>query len=253
MKSIFILAKMTFQQSFSTKVFWFVVFFAGLCLFLSPLLASLSFTEKTRLMADFSFLFLHLTLLILAIIFGAFAFPQELEKQTCLLILARPVSRWQFLMGKYLGILTLLLLFQALIQMAIAFLLRNEPMELHHFQVGLGIALESSLVLALSMTFSFVVSPAIAAFVSASLFLTGQWLPDLKFFAIKSQDAAYMMFSEICNKIIPHFYEIHWRNFQDLTQGVSTFKIYWGFFHTMMWLGFLGCVSLIFFRRKDLV
>lgn len=253
MRSMMILAQMTFQQCFSTKVFWFVVFFAGLSLVLSPLLASLTFTEKTRLMADFSFLFLHLTLLILSIFFGSFTFPQELEKQTCLLILARPVSRWQFLLGKYLGILTLLVFLQFFIQLAIAFLLRNESKELHHFQVGLGIFFECSLVLALAMTFSFVVSPAIAAFVSASLFLTGQWLPDLNFFAMKSQDAAYVLFSEVFNEIIPHFYEIQWRSIDELTQGVPTLKIYWGFFHTMMWLGFLGCVSLILFRRKDLV
>lgn len=253
MKSIYALAKMTFQQCASTKVFWFVLFFAALFLFISPLLASLSFTEKKRLMADFSYLFLHLTLLILSIFFGSFAFPMELEKQTCLLILARPVSRWQFLLGKYLGILSLLMGLQILMQFFVGVLLMSSEGDFHHVQVGMGIFLEYSLVLAISLCASFFVSPAIASFFAASIFLTGQWLPDLKYFAIKSQDASYILFSQILNFIIPHFHEIHWRNFEYLSEGVSILKIIWGCVHTMMWLGFVFCASLILFRRKDLV
>ncbi len=253
MKSVYVLGKMTFQQCASAKVFWFVLFFAGLFLFISPLLASLSFTEKRRLMADFSYLFLHLTVLVLSIFFGSFAFPMELEKQTCLLILARPVSRWQFLLGKYFGILLLLLVLQISMQFFVGMMLMSAEVELHHIQVGLGIFMESSLVLALSLCASFFLSPALASFFAASVFLTGQWLPDLKFFAMKSQDTSYILFSKILNFSIPHFYEIHWRNFEYLTEGVATLKIFWGCIHTIMWLGFLSCMSLILLRRKDLV
>src|SRR6478609_4690060 len=67
--------------------------------------------NQLRVVSDLSAASISLYSIIVAVVLGATALYRELELKTLFPILARPVSRAEYLTGKYLGTLLLLLVF----------------------------------------------------------------------------------------------------------------------------------------------
>src|SRR5688572_46674 len=103
MNKTWVLAKTSFRELVRERVFWLVAGLAIFLLCLSLLLGELSFDERERLLWDFGLAAAEIGALAMALFSGSYLIPREVERQTCLLILAKPVSRFQFLLGKWLG------------------------------------------------------------------------------------------------------------------------------------------------------
>jgi ABC-type transport system involved in multi-copper enzyme maturation permease subunit len=75
------------------------------------MLADLSMGELTRIIADVGLTAIHLFGVTIAVFLGITLVSQEVERKTIYLILSKPVPRWEFIVGKALGLsLTLALI-----------------------------------------------------------------------------------------------------------------------------------------------
>ena len=103
MKQILILARHTIKELIRKKDFYVLLFlFIALALFL--------YNEKffgvedvSRYMKDLGFSFIILFSMIIAVTFSAKQIPGEMESKTVYPLLAKPVSRRHFILGKFLG------------------------------------------------------------------------------------------------------------------------------------------------------
>jgi Cu-processing system permease protein len=89
----------------------------------SLVVANLSMHEEARVIADIGAASISLFAVAAAIILGATSLQREIEHKTLYPILTRPVRRHEYLIGKYLGILTTLAVFVLLDGAAVLFLL----------------------------------------------------------------------------------------------------------------------------------
>jgi len=80
----------------------------------SVIVASLSLDQQARVISDVGSASISLCAVLVAIVLGATSLYRELELKTIFPILARPLHRHEYLVGKYLGILLTLLVFIAL-------------------------------------------------------------------------------------------------------------------------------------------
>lgn len=102
MYKVWTLARTTLREMLRERVFMVAVLIAIVLLALSFLLGALSFAEQRKILADFGFLAVQISGLGVSLFAGAYLLAKEIEKQTCLLILSRPVTRSQFILGKLL-------------------------------------------------------------------------------------------------------------------------------------------------------
>ena len=105
MNAVFVIAKNTFREVIRDRILYSLVVFALLLVLLSLSLGQLSFDENIRLSANFGFTGIHISAMALAVFIGSTLVAKEIEKQTILTLLARPISRAQFIMGKALGLM----------------------------------------------------------------------------------------------------------------------------------------------------
>ena len=92
-----------------------IIFFLAFSYYaLSYLLGSLSFTEQERIFFDFGLGGIEVATVFVAAFLSTHALYREIERKTILVILARPIQRWQLLIG-YLGGLSILNFFVVLI------------------------------------------------------------------------------------------------------------------------------------------
>jgi ABC-type Na+ efflux pump permease subunit len=90
------------------KVFYFLLIFALFLISSSAFMARLSFQQEFQILKDVSLGAMSIFTSLLAILATARLIPQDIEDRTVYTILAKPVSRLEYLLGKLAGVLLLL-------------------------------------------------------------------------------------------------------------------------------------------------
>jgi Cu-processing system permease protein len=123
MRAMMIIASNTFREIIRDRILYGIVVFALLLIGLSLALGGLSFSEEARISANFGFTGIQLSTAVLAIFIGSTLVSRELEKQTILTLLARPITRTQFLLGKLLGLIFVIMTVMAGLALVLALVL----------------------------------------------------------------------------------------------------------------------------------
>ncbi len=104
-----------FREGVRQPLFWVLFAFGVLALTISPLVPYFTFGEDLVMVKDLG----YDTMMLVAALFGTLAASQsiseEIEGRTAVTLMSKPVSRRQFLLGKFLGILMAALLLYGLL------------------------------------------------------------------------------------------------------------------------------------------
>ena len=104
------IAAVTWTELVRLKVFYCFIIFALLVIGNSFFLARFSFEEEFQMLKDIALGAMSIFSALLAILASATLLPKDLEDRTIYTILAKPVSRFEYLMGKLAGVFMLLAL-----------------------------------------------------------------------------------------------------------------------------------------------
>ena len=187
MKPIWIVAKNTFKEVIRDRILYGLFVFAILIIGMSLALGQLSFAGANSHHIEFridgdSFecgwyrRFCRLD-----------AGFQGAGKQTILTVLVRPLSRTQFILGKFLGliavILTVMLGLTAIL--GSIFLFMGQAVTPQLLLALFGILLESICLLSFALFFSIFSRPISVVILTLGIFLIGHWLSSLRYFGEK--------------------------------------------------------------------
>jgi ABC-type transport system involved in multi-copper enzyme maturation permease subunit len=100
----------TFTGLTRLKIFYVLLLFALLLIGSSAFMAQMTFQQEFQVLKDIGLGAMSLFTSLLAILATARLLPQEIEDRTVYTVLAKPVSRFEYLAGKLLGVLLLLAL-----------------------------------------------------------------------------------------------------------------------------------------------
>lgn len=192
MRRIVVIAVNTFRENLRDKILYNLLFFALLLMGGSVLLADLTIMEHRRIVTDMGLTIMNLAGVIIAAFVGIGLVGKEIERRTVYTILARPISRTHFIIGKYLG-LVLTLLVNVTVMLAVFLVtlwLYKTPLHAALFQaVGL-IFVELLLVTALALFFSTFSTTTLSAIMTLGFYVIGHLTTDLKGLGENSQHAA---------------------------------------------------------------
>lgn len=253
LSSLKVLALNSVRESIRDRIYLVLVFIFIFLVAMSVLLGSLSFAEQQRIFANLSLTSVHLVILGLSIFIGSFSMSREIDKQTYMVMLVRPLSRVQFLLGKYLGIAFSMSMTLIILCVALSGLFMDFDKFSNLALIFYSLFLEGLILLALSFLLSTVLRPVVGIFSSLSIYIIGHWLDDLKFFAEKSESELFVQFSNFMNFVTPNLNRMNFKSYVFLENGIETSQIIWITIHTFAWVTLLLVLSSTLFRRKDLV
>ncbi|MFK7985389.1 MAG: ABC transporter permease subunit [Sandaracinaceae bacterium] len=104
MGRIWAIAINTFREAVRDKVLYGVLALASAVLVLTLALAELSLHQQRRVVLDIGLASISAFSVIIAVFLGSSLLYKEIERKTLYVILPKPIHRWEFLLGKYLGI-----------------------------------------------------------------------------------------------------------------------------------------------------
>jgi ABC-2 type transport system permease protein len=129
---IWAIASNTLLELVRLKVFYFLLLFALLIIGSSAFMVRFTFQEQFQVLKDVSLGAMSIFTWLLAVLATAMLLPKDIEDRTLYTILAKPVPRFEYLLGKLLGVLLLLLISVAVMSaMFAAALYLREQMVIH--------------------------------------------------------------------------------------------------------------------------
>lgn len=175
--AILTIAKNTFRESMRSKILYSLFFFAIALILLSLFFGSVTIGDRSKVVTSFGLFAVSLFSVAYAVIAGTTLLQKELAKKTIYNILAKPVERWQFLVGKYLGMLATATLMVVLMGLGLGlflWLLENQLNSALLFAYY-SMALQLLIVCAFAIYFSaIVVTPLLSGAFTFGLFLAGR-------------------------------------------------------------------------------
>lgn len=182
----------TFRENLRDKLLYNLLVFALLMIGSSLLLMRLTLGEFHRLLLDVGLGSVNIFSVLIAIFVGIGLVNKEIEKKTIYTIVSKPVARFEFLLGKYVG-LTITLLVNLVIMTAglLAVLVAQDvPIEAVLFKaVGL-ILLECMVITAVALLCSTFTSATLSAIFTLATYVIGHLTSDLKTFGAKMDEGA---------------------------------------------------------------
>jgi ABC-type Na+ efflux pump permease subunit len=118
---IWAIATNTLLDLIRQKVFYFLLIFAVLAIGISPFINQFNFQDQFQFLKDMCLGAMSIFTWLLSVLATAMLLPKDIEDRTLYTILAKPVPRFEYLLGKFLGIM--LLLFISLLLMSVIFVI----------------------------------------------------------------------------------------------------------------------------------
>ncbi|MCP9439580.1 MAG: ABC transporter permease [Nitrospira sp.] len=180
----------TFRENLRDKLLYNLLIFALLMIGSSIIISKLTLGDFDRLMIDIGLASVNLFGVLIAIFIGIGLVSKEIDKKTIYTIVSKPVARYQFLLGKYLGLLVTLLINTTIMTGGLLVVLwaRNVTVEGLLFQAVGMIFVEFMVMTAVAMLFSTFTSTTLSAIFTLAIYVIGHLTPDLKTFGEKMDE-----------------------------------------------------------------
>src|SRR3974390_2276413 len=109
MNNVLAVAANTFREAVRDRVLYNLVFFALLMMAVAILVGQISIDIEKSVITSLGLPRISVIGLFIAIFIGVGLVSKEMDKRTLYALLAKPLSRWEFLLGKYFGLLMTLI------------------------------------------------------------------------------------------------------------------------------------------------
>src|SRR5262249_59887497 len=154
----------TFREAVRDRVLYNLIIFVLLLLASAPLFGTISIGIERVVLVNVGLSSISFFGVVIAIFIGIGLVSKEIEKKTLYTILSRPVARWEFIVGKYCGLLMTLVVNAALMTIGLYSALLITAHELTVADTRLLVAvyfiiLQFLIVTALTLLFSSFSSP----------------------------------------------------------------------------------------------
>ena len=201
------IAKNSYKEIVRDRLLYGMLLIAALVAGASFFAGSISFDQGNRVTQDIGVAAIHLFALFICIFTATNSISHDFERRTLYLLFAKPVSRAAYVLGKYLGIVLLLLstlaLLGGLFMLGLAFF--DHALLLGTLVDLIYSFLELSLITAFAVLFSSFTAPLNAALYSAALFIIGHSLGTVRsFMTIKGSSVVTIKLIGFCYYVFPN-------------------------------------------------
>lgn len=218
MTKIGYIALNTYRETVRDKVLYNLVLFALILIGSSYLLGQISIYQEVKIIKDLGLAAITAFGTVIAIFIGIGLVSKEIEKRSLYSLLSKPVSRFQFLLGKYLG-LSLTLAVNVIVMTAglyLVLLYMSGTVELELLKAIYLIYWQLVLVTALALFFSTFSSSTLSGVFTGFLFVAGHFTPELRQFETVVESELLPKLTGILYYLLPNL-----RNFDVKAQVVA--------------------------------
>ena len=181
LRALYVLARITWLQAVRSKLLWISAVFGAVLVISSVAAASAAIGDRGRLIIDMGLSSISALGTVMAVTLALIFFAGDIKDRTAYPLLARPISRGTFLLGKFFGLwlaLAVQVLAMGALTAGVAVTFGADVPPVFGAAVYLTI-LELGIALAIGFLFSTIATPALAASYATAVLIAGNLNHDL--------------------------------------------------------------------------
>jgi ABC-type transport system involved in multi-copper enzyme maturation permease subunit len=200
----------TFREAVRDRVLYNLVFFALAMIAASILVGQVSIGIEEMVIVTLGLSAISVIGLLIAVFIGVGLVSKEMDKRTLYALLAKPVRRWEFLLGKF-GGLVLTLAVNTIAMAAGLFLALGlakqgtERMEGPVLVAVYFVLLKLALVVALALLFSCFTTPLLSILYTAGLYIAGLFVTEMRNFQSETMSQGLQSLLRWLSYLLPNF------------------------------------------------
>ncbi len=173
--NVLTIAAQTFTEARRNRVFYSLFLFALVVVLSSVIFTEVTATTVDRMLKDTGLAAINVFALALTIFAGVGIINREIDRRSIYTVLAKPVSRLSYVVGKYLGLVSIILATSSLMFLGLLAVMKGYRTEIHTgiFLGFLGILLEVLVLGAVAVLCSTFTTSFISAFICTAVYLSG--------------------------------------------------------------------------------
>jgi ABC-type transport system involved in multi-copper enzyme maturation permease subunit len=205
-----IVALNTFREAVRDRVLYNLVFFALAMIAASILVGQVSIGIEEMVIVTLGLSAISVIGLLIAVFIGVGLVSKEMDKRTLYALLAKPVRRWEFLFGKFGGLVLTLAVNTAAMAVGLFLALSLIKQGSAHVQGSVLVAvyfilLKLALVVALALLFSCFTTPLLSILYTAGLYIAGLFVTEMRNFQSETMSRALQMLLRWLSYLLPNF------------------------------------------------
>jgi Cu-processing system permease protein len=203
--SIWAIAINTVRESVRSKLLYGLLFFAVLMIGAGAVVATLSYVESDRILQDIGMGAVRFFGVAIAILVGINLIHREVDRRTVYTILSKPLSRGEFLVGKFLGLTLTIWLQMAIMGLAFAgiSIATGAKLGAPHLAFFFLTGVELALVVGIATFFSAFTTPVLAAFFTTGIWMAGHLSRQLRDLGAHAESVPFRRVTWLMHCILP--------------------------------------------------
>lgn len=247
------LSSITLKEGVRSKLFFIIVFFGVLFVLSSIALSDFTFAEREKILLDMGLSFMIIFGLIIILVLGINLLHKDMDKRTIYFVLSKAVKRGDYIVGKYIGLLSivfLLLILMAIINflLLIIFVGKAKPVV---FLALYPIALELMVVSAYTIFFATFTTPSLIAFFTLGVYAIGHSY-ELLTFTLKRSGKIGEIILKVISYLIPNLEILDFKSYLVYGKPIQLVDFLWITIYALLYVFVLVFIAQTIFRWREL-
>ena len=250
------IAANTFREAVRDRVLYNLIAFALLLSGAAIFVGQISIDIEKLVVINLGLTTVSLFGVVIAIFIGIGLVSKEIEKRTLYTVLSRPVRRWEFIVGKFLGLAGTLIVNTFFMAIGVFAALLYVSHRFHRPDAWILVALyfivlQFLIICSLALLFSSFSSPLLSAVFAFSLFVIGSFAEDLRGFANMAHGLSRWL-AMAAAYLVPNFSALNVISSVAHEQPVVGPLIFYNTAYALTYAAMALCGAVLIFDRRNL-
>ena len=254
MRAIRAIAVNTFREAIRDRILYLFIGFAVIMVISTKLFGMLTVGDESKIVKDIGLAAMQFFSMLIAVMMSMLLISREVDNRTVFNILSKPVRRWQFILGKYLGLVAivavnLLLITVILVAMVLIYTGQFDPMLVF---AAFMTMLEMSVVAAFATFFAVLTRPILGSLMTLAMFIVGHTSADLWMLTRHLPGTFTRAVITVVYYLVPNLERFNFKTEVVHDLPIQPAAVGWAVVYASAFVAVLLFLAALRFRTKDL-
>lgn len=243
----------TFKEAIRDRILYNLLVFALIMIVSSIFIADMAIGDYVKVIKDMGLACISIFGVLIAIFVGIGLVYKEIEKKTIYTIVAKPIKRYEFLIGKYCGLMLTIIVNISLMSMGFFVVLYYAQGHVSWMLLKaiFLIILELMLITSFAILFSTFSTPTLSAIFTLSIYVIGHLVKDLHLWGSKTNKVTIKIITNTLYYILPNLEHFNIKGKVVYQVPVTTEYILWVSLYGLAYTLFIFLIASFIFHYRD--
>lgn len=256
---IWAIALNTFREAVRIRVMYGILVLVVGANLMTLVLGQMAAIDGARVTRDVGLASISLFGSLTAIFLGVFLLYTEVQRRTIHSIVSKPIERWEFVVGKYVGMALVLSVLVGVFALSMCMMLVVQGIAINDAIIKALVLswFEVMTVAAIAIFFSSFSTPFLSGIFALGLWVIGRLTPDIEA-ASNAASPAIRAITKVTLYVVPdlHLFSVSGRTVEGISVSVHGEFVSWAYVglsagHGLAWIAGLLAFAAILFHRRD--